>query len=46
MFQITIESNMDTLYWCKIFKMPNLSEKHHIIGYEPLLTKVRYVYCI
>ncbi|KAL5275199.1 MOXD1 family protein [Megaselia abdita] len=38
---ITIESNMDTLYWCKIFKMPNLTEKHHIIGYEPLLTKVK-----
>jgi hypothetical protein len=23
---------MDTLYWCKIFKVPPLSRKHHMIG--------------
>lgn len=28
---------MDTIYWCKIFKAPALQQKHHIIGYEPLI---------
>ncbi|XP_036334725.1 MOXD1 homolog 1-like [Rhagoletis pomonella] len=36
---VTIESNMDTLYWCKIIRAPTLSEKHHIIGYEALLSR-------
>ncbi|KAF5296520.1 hypothetical protein FQR65_LT01510 [Abscondita terminalis] len=27
----------DTTYWCKIFKAPVLQQKHHIIGYEPLI---------
>lgn len=39
--QITIEPEMDTLYWCKIIKAPVLQDKHHIIGYEALLTKER-----
>lgn len=33
---------MDTLYWCKIFRAPILQDKHHIVGYEALLTKDRY----
>ncbi|XP_059608084.1 MOXD1 homolog 1 [Phlebotomus argentipes] len=36
---VSVESNMDTLYWCKILKAPILHDKHHIIGYEALLTK-------
>lgn len=28
---------MNTIYWCKIFKAPNLRRKHHVIGYEPIL---------
>lgn len=43
-FQITIEYEMDTLYWCKILKAPVLQDKHHIIGYEALLTKERYAF--
>lgn len=39
--QVTVDSNMDTLYWCKIMKIPDLPEKHHIIGYEALLSKER-----
>ncbi|KAB0792970.1 hypothetical protein PPYR_12590 [Photinus pyralis] len=27
----------DTTYWCKIFKAPSLQQKHHIVGYEPLI---------
>uniref|UniRef100_A0A453Z062 DOMON domain-containing protein n=1 Tax=Anopheles gambiae TaxID=7165 RepID=A0A453Z062_ANOGA len=36
---VSIDTSMDTLYWCKILKAPTLREKHHIIGYEALLTK-------
>ncbi|XP_064213511.1 MOXD1 homolog 1 [Tribolium castaneum] len=32
-----IISNMNTVYWCKIFKAPTLQHKHHIVGYEPLI---------
>lgn len=42
-FQVSVESNMDTLYWCKILKAPVLQDKHHIIGYEALLSKERLV---
>lgn len=28
---------MNTIYWCKIFKAPPLRQKHHIVGYEPLI---------
>lgn len=44
--QITIEPEMDTLYWCKILKAPVLQDKHHIIGYEALLTKERYIHSL
>ena len=30
--QFTVPNNMDTLYWCKIFKVPPLPRKHHMIG--------------
>ncbi|KAF5282737.1 hypothetical protein FQR65_LT02734 [Abscondita terminalis] len=26
----------DTLYWCRVFRFPTLSRKHHLIRYEPL----------
>ncbi|KAF2903719.1 hypothetical protein ILUMI_02456 [Ignelater luminosus] len=26
----------DTLYWCRVFRLPALSRKHHLIRYEPL----------
>lgn len=42
----TVPDNMDTLYWCKIFKVPPMQKKHHMIGYEPLLQpgNERYVH--
>ncbi|BFG03078.1 MOXD1 homolog 1 [Drosophila madeirensis] len=36
---VTIEPSMDTLYWCKIVRLPKLTKKHHIIGYEALLSR-------
>ncbi|CAB3253214.1 unnamed protein product [Arctia plantaginis] len=34
---LTIPQVMATLFWCKIFKVPDLPRKHHIVGYEPLI---------
>ncbi|XP_060522348.1 MOXD1 homolog 1 [Cylas formicarius] len=34
-----IPSNMDTVYWCKVFKTPTFNEKHHITGFEPIIGK-------
>ncbi|KAJ0174720.1 hypothetical protein K1T71_009828 [Dendrolimus kikuchii] len=34
---LTIPHVMATLFWCKIFKVPDLPKKHHIIGYQPLI---------
>lgn len=28
---------MATLFWCKIFKAPELPKKHHMVGYEPII---------
>ncbi|XP_017770957.1 PREDICTED: MOXD1 homolog 1 [Nicrophorus vespilloides] len=32
-----VKQDMNTMYWCKIFKAPTLNQKHHIIGYEPII---------
>ncbi|XP_011497249.1 PREDICTED: MOXD1 homolog 1 [Ceratosolen solmsi marchali] len=37
--QFTISNTSDTIYWCKIFKAPKLQQKHHMIGYTPLVEK-------
>ncbi|CAB3380899.1 Hypothetical predicted protein [Cloeon dipterum] len=37
MSNLLIPDNMDTRYWCKIFKLPYLDKKHHMIGYSPLI---------
>lgn len=37
LLQLTIPHVMATLFWCKVFKAPDLPSKHHIIGYEPLI---------
>ncbi|KAL2742805.1 MOXD1 1 [Vespula maculifrons] len=37
--QFTVSDTMDTVYWCKIFKAPSLTKKHHMIGYTPLVEK-------
>ncbi|KAH8372725.1 hypothetical protein KR009_004044 [Drosophila setifemur] len=36
---VTVEPSMDTLYWCKIVQLPELTKKHHIIGYEALISR-------
>lgn len=27
-----IKDNIDTLYWCKIFRAPKINMKNHIVG--------------
>ncbi|KAF4518098.1 hypothetical protein B566_EDAN007799, partial [Ephemera danica] len=37
MSNLLIPDDMDTLYWCKIFKLPALGKKHHLIGHTPII---------
>lgn len=32
MLQLHLKDNIDTLYWCKIFKAPKVIKKNHIVG--------------
>ncbi|XP_064084237.1 DBH-like monooxygenase protein 1 [Macrobrachium nipponense] len=34
---ITLPNDLKTLYWCKMFKVPPLPRKTHVIGYVPLI---------
>ncbi|CAH0564397.1 unnamed protein product [Brassicogethes aeneus] len=34
-----VNDNMNTIYWCKVFKAPTLNSKHHITGFEPTIGK-------
>ncbi|KAG6448889.1 MOXD1 homolog 1 [Manduca sexta] len=34
---LTIPHDMATLFWCKVFKAPDLAKKHHIVGYQPII---------
>ncbi|XP_050426603.1 MOXD1 homolog 1-like [Adelges cooleyi] len=37
MDNLYLKDNIDTLYWCKIFRAPNITSKNHIVGFVPLL---------
>jgi len=37
-FEVSVPENEDTLYWCRIFKLPPLDRKHHMIRYEPVFS--------
>ncbi|CAL4125626.1 unnamed protein product [Meganyctiphanes norvegica] len=37
--EVEINSETDTVYWCKLFKRPNLKQKHHIVKYEPVFSE-------
>ncbi|XP_019644850.1 PREDICTED: DBH-like monooxygenase protein 1 [Branchiostoma belcheri] len=38
MNNVSIPSHQDTTYWCRVFEMPTLASKHHIIKAEPVIT--------
>jgi len=33
--EVSVPENEDTLYWCRIFKLPPLDRKHHMIRVSP-----------
>ncbi|XP_014287078.1 MOXD1 homolog 1 [Halyomorpha halys] len=33
----TLPTDKPSFHWCKIYKVPQLSKKHHIIGYKPIV---------
>ncbi|XP_066265485.1 DBH-like monooxygenase protein 1 homolog isoform X1 [Branchiostoma lanceolatum] len=35
---VPISAQQDTTYWCRVFEMPTLASKHHIIKAEPIIT--------
>lgn len=34
---VRLPDDLDTLYWCDVFKIPDISKKHHLIGYVPII---------
>ncbi|XP_066276602.1 DBH-like monooxygenase protein 1 homolog [Branchiostoma lanceolatum] len=37
MKNVTIPDYQDTTYWCRVFEMPKLDSKHHMIKAEPIV---------
>ncbi|XP_069961322.1 DBH-like monooxygenase protein 1 [Cherax quadricarinatus] len=35
--QVRLPDDLPTLYWCKLYKIPTLTHKAHVIGYVPLI---------
>ncbi|XP_066941345.1 MOXD1 homolog 1-like [Macrobrachium rosenbergii] len=36
---VTLPEDLTTIYWCKLFKIPPMPQKTHVIGYVPLISK-------
>lgn len=44
LLQVALPTSEDTLYWCKIFKLPNFKRKHHMVRVSfYLYTPVRFI---
>ncbi|XP_045118850.1 MOXD1 homolog 2-like [Portunus trituberculatus] len=35
---VVVQEKDDTVYWCKVFRRPDLVQKNHVIRYEPVFT--------
>ncbi|XP_068226831.1 DBH-like monooxygenase protein 1 isoform X1 [Palaemon carinicauda] len=35
---VQLPGDLKTLYWCKLFKIPDLPRKTHVIGYVPIIS--------
>ncbi|XP_042889305.1 DBH-like monooxygenase protein 1 [Penaeus japonicus] len=44
MNNVSISGEVDTLYWCQIFKAPPLNRKTHVIGYVPIIENIEQVH--
>ncbi|XP_078694608.1 DBH-like monooxygenase protein 1 homolog [Branchiostoma floridae x Branchiostoma belcheri] len=38
MNNVSVPADQDTTYWCRVFELPELAGKHHMIKYEPIIT--------
>ncbi|XP_035696831.1 DBH-like monooxygenase protein 1 [Branchiostoma floridae] len=38
MKNVPVPYDKDTTYWCRVFQLPNITSKHHIVKYEPIIT--------
>ncbi|CAH1248491.1 MOXD1 [Branchiostoma lanceolatum] len=38
MNNVSVPAYRDTTYWCRVFQLPELASKHHMIKYEPIIT--------
>eukprot|EP00058_Branchiostoma_floridae_P024993 XP_002610483.1 hypothetical protein BRAFLDRAFT_85624 [Branchiostoma floridae] len=36
--QVPVPYDKGTTYWCRVFQLPNITSKHHVIKYEPIIT--------
>ncbi|XP_063889884.1 DBH-like monooxygenase protein 1 [Scylla paramamosain] len=41
---VSVPSHTDSLYWCKLVKVPDFSTKVHVIGFEPLISQENLPY--
>ncbi|CAL4079802.1 unnamed protein product, partial [Meganyctiphanes norvegica] len=41
---VTLPADVKTLYWCKLFKIPDLPRKNHVVGYVPMIPKENSLY--
>nr|XP_027217094.1 DBH-like monooxygenase protein 1 [Penaeus vannamei] len=43
---VNLPDDLRTLYWCKLYKIPNLTEKTHVVGYVPIIeeTNLQHVH--
>ncbi|XP_045124485.1 DBH-like monooxygenase protein 1 [Portunus trituberculatus] len=41
---VSVPSHTDTLYWCKLVKVPDFGTKVHVIGFEPLISQENLPY--
>lgn len=42
--EVRLPDDLPTLYWCKLYKIPNLTRKTHVIGYIPVIEEENLQY--
>jgi hypothetical protein len=43
LFQVTLPASEDTLYWCKIFKLPSVRRKHHMVRVSSYIKSITWL---
>ncbi|KAK2584480.1 hypothetical protein KPH14_006855 [Odynerus spinipes] len=42
--QVILPKDKDSLFWCRVIKMPNINRKHHVVKYEPVIEPTNNMY--